>query len=141
MFAQEGSVVAAGNATGASGSSSFTVGQLFTQNVSNANGTISEGIQLSYEVSTLSNPELESIKLNVSTYPNPTTDKLIIAVKDIDVTNMRFVVHDINGREVINQTFTNNHQEVKMKDFPTGIYILTTKLNNKPIKTFKIIKN
>ena len=140
MIAQVNNVSSGGNATGTSGTSSFSVGQIFYTTTQNASGSLSEGVQQAFEIETLSNPEFEPVQLNVSTYPNPTTDRLILSIDEIDITNTSFEIHDIHGRLVTNKTITSNTNVIEMSSYAAGTYILTMKMQNAPIKTFKIIK-
>lgn len=140
MIAQENFVSSSDNATGASGTSSFSVGQTFYTTTQNANGSLSEGVQQAFEIETLSNPEFELVKLGVKTYPNPTTDRLILSVEEIDVKNTSFEIHDVHGRLVISKAIDSNTNVIEMSSYASGIYILTMKMQNTPLKTFKIIK-
>ncbi len=140
MIAQENSVSSGGNATGTSGKSSFSVGQIFYTTTQNANGSLSEGVQQAFEIETLSNPEFESVQLNVRTYPNPTTDRLVLSIDEIDIANTSFEIHDIHGRLVMSKAINSSTNVIEMSSYASGTYILTMKMQNTPIKTFKIIK-
>ncbi|MDY8134565.1 T9SS type A sorting domain-containing protein [Aquimarina sp. 2201CG5-10] len=140
MMAQQNNVSSGGNATGPSGTSSFSVGQTFYTTTQNASGSLSEGVQQAFEIETLSNPEFELVQLNVSTYPNPTTDRLILSLDEIDITNTSFEIHDIHGRLVLSKAIDSNTNVIEMGAYASGTYILTMKMQNTALKTFKIIK-
>ncbi|WP_405207545.1 T9SS type A sorting domain-containing protein [Aquimarina sp. LLG6339-5] len=140
MIAQENTVSSSGNASGTSGTSSFSVGQTFYTTIQNANGSLSEGVQQAFEIETLSNPEFESVQLNVSTYPNPTTDRLFLSVDETDLENTSFEIHDIHGRLIISKTIDSTTNVIEMSSYASGTYILNVKMQNTSLKTFKIIK-
>jgi len=69
----------------------------------------------------------------VKVYPNSTTDKLIIASKNIKNT----ILYNINGQKVLET----DRNELNVSQLPIGVYLLHTTNNQDQISTFKIIKN
>jgi hypothetical protein len=139
--AQEIIPVSGGEAIGIDGSASYTVGQLVSTNSITAAGSLHQGIQQSFEFVTLSNPELTAITLNAVTYPNPTTDFIILALKDENFTDLSYVMVDLLGRLVNKGAIAAFETKIGMKSLPIGVYILRVQQNNQALKTFKIIKN
>ena len=139
--AQETIPVSGGEATGAGGEVSYTIGQLVYTNPTTAAGSLNQGIQQSIEFVTLSNPELTAVTLNAVTYPNPTRDFIILTLKDANLTGLSYVMVDLLGRLVNKGTVATFETKIEMKSLPIGVYILRVQQNNKALKTFKIIKN
>ena len=139
--AQETIPVSGGEAAGAGGTVSYTIGQLIYTNPTTAAGSLNQGIQQSIEFVTLSNPELTALTLKALTYPNPTTDFIILALKDANLTGLSYIMYDLLGRLVNKGTVTTSETKIGMKSLPIGVYILRVQQNNKKMKTFKIIKN
>ena len=139
--AQETISVSAVEATGSGGKVSYTIGQLVYTNPTTAAGSLNQGIQQSIEFVTLSNPELTAITLKALTYPNPTTDFIILALKDANLTGVSYTMYDLLGRFVNKGTVTTFETKIGMKSVPIGVYILRVQQNNQALKTFKIIKN
>ena len=139
--AQETVPVSGGQATGLGGTVSYTIGQLIYTNPTTAAGSLNQGIQQSIEFVTLSNPELTALTLKALTYPNPTTDFIILALKDANLTGLSYTMYDLLGRLVNKGTVTTSETKIGMKSLPIGVYILRVQQNNKALKTFKIIKN
>jgi hypothetical protein len=96
--AQETIPVSGGEATGASGTVSYTIGQLIYTNLTTAAGSLNQGIQQSIEFVTVSNPELTAVILKAFTYPNPTTDFITLALKDANLTGLSDTMYDLLGR-------------------------------------------
>ncbi len=140
MIAQENSISSGGNATGTSGTSSFSVGQIFYMTTQNANGSLSEGVQQAFEIETLSNNDFGLTKLEAVAYPNPTINKLNLYLGDIEIKDANYDIQDIHGRLIINKVVDGKLNIVDMESFSSGTYILTVKKDNYPLKTFKIIK-
>ena len=139
--AQETISVSAVEATGSGGKVSYTIGQLVYTNPTTAAGSLNQGIQQSIEFVTLSNPELTAITLKALTYPNPTTDFIILALKDANLTGLSYTMYDLLGRFVNKGTVATFETKIGMKSLPIGEYILRVQQNNQALKTFKIIKN
>ena len=134
-YAQETILISGGKTTGAGGTVSYTVGQLVYTNPTIASGSLNQGIQQSIE------SILKAITLKAVTYPNPTTDYIILALKEVDLTGLSYVMYDLLGRLVNKGTVAQAETKITMKSVPIGVYILRVLQNNKALKTFKIIKN
>ena len=139
--AQETISVSAFETIGSGGTVSYTIGQLVYINPTTAAGSLNQGIQQSIEFVTLSNPELTAVTLKAVTYPNPTTDFIILALTDADLRGVSYTMYDLLGRFVNKGTVTTFETKIGMKSLPIGVYILRVQQNNKALKTFKIIKN
>ena len=141
LQAQQSTVAAGGDATGAGGSSSYSIGQIVYTTNSGTNGTVAQGIQQAYAITTLSNPELTGLTLSVQTYPNPTTDIIVLALTNVELTDLSYVLYDINGRKIANAMVNQAQTQIGMQNLTSGVYILKVNQNNAELKTFKIIKN
>lgn len=139
--AQETISVSAFEAIGSGGTVSYTICQLVYINPTTAAGSLNQGIQQSIEFVTLSNPELTAVTLKAVTYPNPTTDFIILALTDADLRGVSYTMYDLLGRFVNKGTVTTFETKIGMKSLPIGEYILRVQQNNQALKTFKIIKN
>jgi len=140
LFSQENISTSGGNATG-SGSSSYTVGQLVVAtNVAN-NGSVSQGIQQSIELFTLTNPNLHTFALEAATFPNPTKDNVVLSISNSQFENLVFTIFDIHGRLLKTGNIHTKLTTIQIKNFPTGVYLLKVHQQKNQLKVFKIIKN
>jgi hypothetical protein len=106
IYTQETNSVSGGKVTGVDGSVSYTVGQtLYTTHTSEA-GSLHQGIQQGFDFVTLSNPALTEVTLKAFTYPNPTTEFIILAIKDGSLTAVSYAMYDLLGRFVSKGTVT-----------------------------------
>ncbi len=71
VFGQTSVNTAGGEVKNASGSVSYSIGQVAYTSVSNSNGSVSQGVQQAYQISTL-NVEEKVFNFSLSVYPNPT---------------------------------------------------------------------
>jgi len=138
--AQETIPSTGGNASGTGGATSYTVGQLvYTTNISTT-GSVSQGVQQAFEFQTLSNPGLLAAQLTAVTYPNPTTDFIVLKITDTMLENLQYTLFDINGKTIDSNPVKTSSTEIPMKNLSIGMYLLKLTKKNKPLKTFKIIK-
>ena len=129
-----------GDATGAGGTSSFTVGQVFYTSNTSSTGSVSQGVQQAFEIQTLSNPGLLTVQLTAVTYPNPTTDYVVLKITDTALENLQYSLFDLNGKTIVSKKITTSSTEINTRNFSIGMYLLKLTKKNQPIKTFKIIK-
>ena len=138
--AQQTLLASGGQATGVAGSSSYSVGQLVYTINSGSSGTVTQGVQQSIELFTLSNPELTTVNLTAMTYPNPTSDYITLKISDSALDNLSYKLIDVNGKVIANGSITNADTQISMQSLALGMYILKVNQNNQELKTFKIIK-
>lgn len=141
IFYSQETVAASGGNTIGNGSVSYTVGQLIVVTNKAKTGSVTQGVQQSFELFTLVNPELLALTLKAVTYPNPTKDKIILSLTDNSLHNLAYVMYDLEGRIVATGTVNKENTSIPMMYLATGVYILKVHQNKKQLKVFKIIKN
>ena len=139
-YAQETVPSAGGNATGTGGTSSYTVGQLVYTTNASTSGSVSQGVQQAFEFQSLSNPGLLTVQLTAVTYPNPTTDFIVLKITDTALENLQYTLFDLNGKTIASKPIRTSSTEIAMKNLSVGMYLLKLTKKNKPLKTFKVIK-
>jgi hypothetical protein len=141
MQAQQGAVASGGFATGAGGSFSYSVGQVFYTTNTEATGSVSQGMQQAFEIISLSNQSPTKSDIVVNVFPNPTSDQIILSLSNMDRASFSYMLFDLNGKAISNAVLLNSSTPVAMQSLSKGIYILKVNQNNSEFKTFKIIKN
>lgn len=140
-YAQQAFTASGGNASGLSGSSNFSIGQVFINFQSSSGNTISEGIQIPYEIYVLTSSEtLNNVKLSCAVYPNPTTDKLILRIDDANISNYSISLYDQKGTLMEHITAKDIETSIDFQKYPNAAYILKITYKNQIVKNFKIIK-
>ncbi|WP_394758658.1 T9SS type A sorting domain-containing protein, partial [Flavobacterium sp.] len=104
-------------------------------------GSVSQGLQQPFEISTLSGEEFTQIKLQMMVFPNPTTSFVNLKIENYDFQDLTYQLFDINGREISNQKITNTETKIPLENLSSAIYFLKVSENSKIIKTFRIVKN
>ncbi len=103
--AQEAIATSGGEISGAGGSVSYTVGQVAWSNFSTNEGTINQGVQQTYEITVMPTGEdMHAINPELSVYPNPATDLLLLKVKDQSPGNLYYHLFDTNGKLIESRT-------------------------------------
>jgi hypothetical protein len=142
VYAQSGIPATGGNATGAGGSVSYSIGLVLYQTNISSGGSVTQGVQHPYEIYVYTAIEqADDINLSLSTYPNPATNYLMLEVNDYDKSNLMYQLYDAQGKMIQNGGITDNITRIDMNSMATAVYFLKVFDNNKEIKTFKIIKN
>jgi len=140
VCSQEALPVSAGTALGSGGSASYTVGQVFYTTHTATTGVVSQGVQHPFEFQTLRNPALTTVKVTAVTYPNPTKDFIILKITDRTINNLRYTLFDVNGKAIESDAITAASTAIQMKHLAIGAYVLKVIQKNKPLKSFKILK-
>ena len=97
LYAQETTTTTGGDASGTGGTASYSVGQVFYTTNTGTNGSVAQGVQQSYEISTITGINITGINLELSVYPNPTTGYLTLKVEDVELSTLNFQLYDIQG--------------------------------------------
>lgn len=141
-YSQKNTVVSGGIATGSTGSSIYSIGQIDYKTQISTSGFVSQGVQQPYEVIVLDVTLEDEPLVNVFVYPNPTKDIATIDFKDyLNWDNLKYILVDINGKIIQkNKEITDNNTNIDISVLPLGIYFLNITTNEKLLKTFKIIK-
>jgi len=139
LHAQESPTATGGEATGVGGSASYSIGQVVYTTNTGSNGSVEQGVQQPYEISATVGINESSISLEMSVYPNPTTNYLTLKVEITE--NLSYHLFDMQVKVIVSKKITDNTTTVVMESLPTSTYLLKVTDSNKTVKTFKIIKN
>ena len=66
----------------------------------------------------------EIVKNNISIYPNPASEKIFIEGFASNSTGSTIRIYNILGEEMLRREFSGNTLEIKVKDWPAGLYFL-----------------
>jgi hypothetical protein len=150
LLAQQTVSTSGGNAAaGVGGTVSYTVGQLTYTTINDlSSGSMAQGIQQPYEISVITGAgDVGNIYLEMSVYPNPATDFLILKIAGEEETQYFASLYNINGNLIKTIKIETNETTIPMQGYSTGTYFLKMSIITsnmglpKNIKTFKIIKH
>lgn len=131
------------DATGDSGSVTYSIGQVFYTYIGESVYDVAQGIQQGELSQTLDTTE-NSVepKAEIFIFPNPTTDYVTINMEGFEFESglRSYQLYDIQGRFLKQNTINQNETQIDLNDLSSSIYILQVYVDNKILKTFKIIK-
>jgi hypothetical protein len=130
------------NASGSSGSVTYSIGQVFYTYIGESVYTVAQGIQHQEADKNLGTPEVEEPKTELMVFPNPTTDYVNLSLKGLELENGKryYKLFDIQGRLLKQNTISDTETQISLSNLSSSIYILTVYIDNQLLKTFKILK-
>jgi hypothetical protein len=144
VSAQEAIPVSGGNASGEAGSLSYSVGQAVYTTVAGAEGIVAQGVQQPYEISALTGThKVAGISLEVSAYPNPAADYLILntgAESFQGNHTLEYRMYDMNSKLLHAEKLISNETTIAMGHLMPSVYFVKIINGDQEIKSFKIIK-
>ena len=148
--AQQATVAAGGTASGNGGTVSYSIGQVVYTTATGSNGSMAQGVQQTYEITAVTGiEEAKEISLEVSAYPNPTTDYLTLTIGASTSFNdqpMSYKLYDMNGKIIETQKIVDENTTIVMSNLlPANYFLKVVKTMDgkspQEVKTFKIAKN
>jgi hypothetical protein len=132
------------DATGGSGSVTYSIGQVFYTQIGESIYNVSQGIQQGEVNKTLSTTE-NSVepKVEIFIFPNPTTDFVSIYMEGYkpESSQRSYQLYDLQGRLLKQDAVTQSETQIDVTNLRAAIYLLQVCGNNKILNTFKIVKN
>lgn len=140
-FSQSNTVAAGGDASGAGGSLSYSIGQIDYTNQTSASGNIHQGVQQPFEFykNTSSIDEMNSPEMTL--YPNPTREFIILNISSALLDKLTYDLYDMTGKLVSTGIIVSNETTIDTRNYAPGEYHLSISQQNEQIQSFKIIKN
>lgn len=139
LVAQQNPVPSGGDAIGTGGFFSYSLGQIDYITSAGSLGIITEGLQQPYEILILSGKEETGI--NLSVYPNPTTDFVVLTVENANTQNMTYMLYDLLGKVIEKKKLNGSQTSISMVTLANDIYFIKVLNHDNELKIFKIIKN
>jgi hypothetical protein len=136
-------ITSGSNATGSSGSVTYSIGQVFYTYIGvQAVYNVAAGIQHQETEENLGTPEIEEPTTEMVVFPNPTADYVTVSMKgtELESAQRSYQLYDIQGRLLRQNIITQNETQVSLNNLSISLYLLTIYVDNKVYKTFKILK-
>jgi hypothetical protein len=139
--AQQATTATGGDASGSGGTVAYSVGQIVYTTYTGSNGSVAQGVQQPYEISIVQGIEENSIQLELTAYPNPTTNYLTLNVGNFQLSTLSFQLYDISGKLIESRKIISSSETIAMASLASATYFLKVSNKNNEVRTFKIIKN
>jgi len=128
-----------GNATGAGGSASYTIGQTMVAG-SDESKSVAQGFQQPYEIILVGINEMTGIKLECKLFPNPATDYIKLKLENYEGGELTVVLFDMGGTMLLNSKLESDELMIPMQGRKPGTYFLKLTDGKLDLRIFKIIK-
>ena len=139
--AQQATTATGSDASGSGGTVAYSLGQIVYTTNTGTNGSVAQGVQQPYEISIVLGIDNHTINLELTAYPNPTTNFLTLNVGNAELSTLNFQLYDILGKLIESRKIISSSETIAIENLPTATYFLKVTNNNNEVKTFKIIKN
>jgi hypothetical protein len=141
-YGQRDNVASGGDSYGSGGTASYSIGQVSYETNSGPNGILNQGVQQPFEIFvTLTNPEFHSDLTKITLFPNPAVITVMLSISNLDNFDGYFYsLTDITGKIIKKNSITSNDTSLDVRSLPGACYFLNVFQNNKPIKSFKLLK-
>ena len=139
LHAQTATLSAGGEAKGTNGSVSYSIGQVAYTSVSTSNGSVSQGVQQTYKISS-AGLILTDIDFSLSVFPNPTTNLITLEIGKYANQALNYVLIDGAGKQIQTSKIIDKQTNIDMNMLPTATYMMEVYQENNKIQSFKILK-
>jgi hypothetical protein len=139
-FCQNSVNTSGGDAMNNSGSISYSIGQVAYQNIANSSGSVNQGIQQVFIITTLG---LEETKFNFSltTYPNPAQEQLNLRIRNYQQEKLSYTLLDSQGKKIAHGEISSQETILDMQQLQAATYFVEVQHADKKVQSFKIVKN
>lgn len=143
LWSQQSVHASGGNASGTSGTVSYSVGQVaYTSTISDA-GQVNQGVQQANPVIMVGQTDPVS-DFTIGFYPNPVHNDALLSLgdgkEDLNVSGFSFLLFSIYGTLIMEKEISHRTTPVPMDQLPDGVYLLKVARHNMTINTFKVVK-
>jgi len=139
--AQEAALSTGGEASGTGGTSSYSIGQVAYTTNTGPDGSIAQGVQQPFEISTIIGIDEENISLELSAYPNPTRHSLTLEIGNYNNQQLTYMLLDQQGKLLAGGEVMITSTIIPTEQLPAAIYFLRVNDRQQVVKTFRIVKN
>lgn len=140
-FSQSSFVSAGGDSSSPKGSLSGSIGQVSTKYATSSVGSVSQGVQVVYDVLTVGIDNYPLISLQMEVFPNPTVSGVSLSMADSqEIGGCSAKLYDATGKTLQVLEIIDAKTYIQMQNYIPGIYYLNVCKKNTVLKNFKIIK-
>jgi len=118
---------------------SWTLGEPVIQTLSNNNVQLTQGFHQA-KLTVTAIEELDDLLMQISAYPNPTSNYLKLSVKNSGKEELHYTLYTLDGKMLMQKQIESDFSEISMMNYISAIYFLKVSTGDSTLKTFKIIK-
>jgi hypothetical protein len=137
LIAQSTALSSGGEGSGPGGTVSFSIGQLVVESTIDSQGSISPGVQQTYESSSVYVNE-ELFNNNLQVYPNPATH--LIQLEFASPFEGQLIILDIQGNTVATQEINSKSVQIDASNWSAGTYMLQVQKDKQSVSVHRVVK-
>ena len=139
--AQESINASGGVDIGSGGAVSFSVGQMVYTTDSKEAGSVVQGIQRPYRITT-TNIKKVNDDISFKAYPNPSSDDLFLEMNAYRSEKLVYHLYDMQGKLITTNKIESPKTQINMRALAVGAYLIQIyNSTNQPIQTIQVIKD
>jgi hypothetical protein len=126
---------------GTGGTVSFSVGQMVYTTDTKESGSMVQGIQRPYRITTT---DIRKVNDDISfkAYPNPSSDDLFLEMNAYRSEKLVYHLYDMQGKLIMTNPIESPKTQINMRALAVGAYLIQIyNSNNQPIQTIQVIKD
>jgi hypothetical protein len=121
------------------GSISWGLGEAVIETFEVDDIIITQGFQQS-KLTITTIEELPESEFSITAFPNPANDFVYLKSNLNESDDVYFTMFDLNGKIVMQDKINSTLEKVSFRALKSGVYFIKISLNNKEMKTIKVIK-
>ncbi len=119
----------------------WSIGECITASHDAGNYEITQGFHQDRYVIITAIENLHNNEINISVFPNPTTDLISLKVQCSKRESIKYTLTDISGKVLQTEKVKSDIEQLNFSTYTNGVYFLSVRQENQLVKSFKIIKN
>jgi hypothetical protein len=141
LKAQQAVLSASNDATGTSGTVSYSVGQIAYNTNTGTEGFLIEGVQQPFEYQYhIGIDEITNETITCILYPNPAGSFIRLNIQRKDIKNLGYQVYNMNGFLLESEKIERPEVTISLENFTPAAYTLTVSENNHAVKSYTFIR-
>ncbi|MFM7310701.1 MAG: T9SS type A sorting domain-containing protein [Flavobacteriales bacterium] len=138
-FGQQTVLSSGGDINAASGSVSYSIGQVSYEHIDGPAGTLYEGVQQPYELFVVSIDE-SMLDVSFALFPNPTRDYITISMEHFQ-DGLSMAIFDLQGQLMMDTPLLHSNQALNVQHWAPSSYIVRIRNSSGAFSEFIFIKN
>jgi hypothetical protein len=139
ISAQQVIATSGGAGQNASGSITYTLGEVVIETYNGTDKKLTQGFQQSRLIITAVS-ELQGLSYSVAAFPNPTTNFLKLKLEKDFPETLDYLLMDINGKVISSGKIENGETDISFESLAVGTYFVKVIQDKKEVKTIKVVK-
>jgi hypothetical protein len=122
-ISQEVIAVSGDNYQNSDASLNWTIGEIATETINNADNTLTQGFQQGY-ISVTSISEVPGSNISITVFPNPASSFVIIKLSNEIPEGLQFALYTLDGQELLKRDIKTSEEVIDLQNLDPSVYLL-----------------